>query len=226
ADTLLISKTDIADEAQVAALLQRVRSLNPAASISRVADELGDPAALFGNGSFNPEVKTEQVLEWLREEAEADHSHHHHGHDHAHHHDDHTHDHGHHHDHRHGHDHHHDVNRHDDRITSVSLTFDEPMPAKVFDDWFGLLTQLNGVNMLRVKGLLNLEEMGKPLVIHGVQHIWHPPAILSDWPSDDRRSRIVFILRDMEESDLRNALDFVTERYKSAKLEGELSAAV
>ncbi|MEO1648906.1 MAG: GTP-binding protein [Pseudomonadota bacterium] len=226
ADTLLISKTDIADDAQIAALLRRVRSLNPAASISRVADELDDPAAFFGKGTFNPEVKTEQVLEWLREEAEADHSHHHHGHDHAHHHDDHTHDHGHHHDHGHGHDHHHDVNRHDDRITSVSLTFDEPMPAKVFDDWFGLLTQLNGVNMLRVKGLLNLEEMDKPLVIHGVQHIWHPPAILSDWPSDDRRSRIVFILRDMEESDLRNALDFVTERYKSAKLEGELSAAV
>ena len=231
ADTLLISKTDIADEAQTAALLERVRALNPAASISRVVDQMDDPGALFGRGSFNPEVKTEQVLEWLKEEAESDHGHHHHddhghnhGHAHAH---DHSHDHSHDHDHHHhDHDHHHDVNRHDDRITSVSLTFDEPMPAKVFDDWFGLLTQLNGVNMLRVKGLLNLEEMDEPLVIHGVQHIWHPPAILSDWPSDDRRSRIVFILRDMEESDLRKALDFVAERYKSAQLEGELAAAV
>lgn len=93
------------------------------------------------------------------------------------------------------------------------------MPAKVFDEWFGLLTSLNGVNMLRVKGIINMAEMDKPIVVHGVQHIWHPPAILPEWPSEDRRSRIVFILRDMEKSDLQTAIGFVTDRYAKAKVQ-------
>ena len=218
ADTILISKTDLAEAHAVDALTARLRALNPAAQILRAADT-PDPASLIGGADFNPGLKTEDVRQWLHEEAYADHSHHHHDHNHHHHHD-HSH-HGHHHDH--AHDHSHDINRHDERISSVCITFDEPMPAKVFDEWFGLLTTLNGVNMLRVKGLIHLEEMDSPLVIHGVQHIWHPPAILPDWPSQDRRSRIVFILRDMEESDLKTALGFVQERYESAQLEGELS---
>lgn len=94
------------------------------------------------------------------------------------------------------------------------------MPAEVLDQWLELLVMLNGVNMLRVKGILNLQEVEKPLVIHGVQHIWHPPAILEEWPSDDQRSRIVFILRDLEESDLRTALGFVTDKFEKAKVEG------
>ena len=93
------------------------------------------------------------------------------------------------------------------------------LAAEVFDEWFGLLTTLKGVNMLRVKGLINLQGMEKPLVVHGVQHIWHPPAMLPEWPSDDKRSRIVFIMRDMEKSDLEQMLTFVMERYESARLD-------
>lgn len=83
-----------------------------------------------------------------------------------------------------------------------------------------MLVAFNGVNVLRVKGVLNLQELDKPLVIHGVQHIWHPPVTLDDWPSDDRRSRIVFILRDLEESDLRDMLAFVTEKVRNSRVDG------
>ena len=35
------------------------------------------------------------------------------------------------------------------------------------------------------------------MAVHGVQHIFHPPAMLDAWPDDDRRSRIVMITRDL-----------------------------
>ncbi|MEL6530661.1 MAG: GTP-binding protein [Pseudomonadota bacterium] len=198
ADTILISKTGIADTDDVKALSLRLEQINPAAEVLAALDST-NPVELLGGASFNPDLKSADVREWLDEEAYSDHAHHHH----------------------HDHSHSHDINRHDERISSVCMTFNEPMPAAVFDEWFGLLTSLNGVNMLRVKGLLHMKEMENPLVIHGVQHVWHPPAILQDWPSDDRRSRIVFIMRDMEESDLRTALGFVTDRYQSAELVGQ-----
>ncbi|MEO0417464.1 MAG: GTP-binding protein [Pseudomonadota bacterium] len=212
ADTVLVSKTDIADPGVVAALKQRLRAINPAARILSVADQSDDLMGLFGGAAFNPEMKGEDVLKWLQEEAYSDGHHHHHAHGHSHDHDhgDHGHDH-------HDHDHHHDINRHDDRISSICITIDEPLAPEVFDEWFGLLTTLKGVNMLRVKGLINLQGMGTPLVVHGVQHIWHPPALLPEWPSDDRRSRIVFIMRDIETSDLQDMLDFVKQRYESAQ---------
>ncbi len=209
ADRLLISKTDLADEATVEALCQRLRRLNPAAPMHKLPGSDSELAGLFEGASFNPELKSEEVRGWLAAEAyHADHRH------------DHNHHHGHSHDEDHHHDHVHDINRHDDRIRSVCMTIDEPIPAAIFDSWLELLVAFNGVNVLRVKGLLNLQELDKPLVIHGVQHIWHPPAILQDWPSDDRRSRIVFILRDLEESDLRQMLDFVTGKLKKTNVVG------
>ncbi len=208
ADTIIVSKTDLAEPEALEALIARLRSLNPAAPIHRHSPDSDSPITLLGGAGFNPDIKSESVRQWLNEEAYADDGHHHH----------HDHDHGHHH--HHDHDHHHDINRHDERIQSVCLTIEEPIPAQVLDQWLELLVMLNGVNMLRVKGILNLQEVDKPLVIHGVQHIWHPPAILEEWPSEDRRSRIVFILRDLEESDLRTALGFVTDKFEKAQVEG------
>lgn len=50
-----------------------------------------------------------------------------------------------------------------------------------------------GSHILRVKGILNIEGNAQPVVVHGVQHIFHPPVTLPAWPSGDRRSRLVFI---------------------------------
>jgi G3E family GTPase len=46
--------------------------------------------------------------------------------------------------------------------------------------------------------LLDIDDMDRPLVIHGVQHLFHPPVLLEAWPSEDRRSRLVFIVRNLE----------------------------
>jgi G3E family GTPase len=45
------------------------------------------------------------------------------------------------------------------------------------------------------------------MIIHGVQHIFHPPFVLPEWPSEDRRTRIVFIARNIEEETLRETLE-------------------
>ena len=53
--------------------------------------------------------------------------------------------------------------------------------------------------MLRFKGLVHVtDEPARPLVLHGVQHVFHPPARLERWPSADRRTRLVFIVRNIE----------------------------
>jgi G3E family GTPase len=62
-----------------------------------------------------------------------------------------------------------------------------------------LLRSQAGAKILRVKGLVGLaEDPEHPVVIHGVQHVVHVPAILPAWPSDDRRSRLVFIVKDLD----------------------------
>jgi G3E family GTPase len=70
-----------------------------------------------------------------------------------------------------------------------------------------MLLHRHGEQVLRVKGILNVEGQARPVVIHGVQHVVHPPAHLDDWPDRDHRSRIVFIFRDLDAASLKRSLD-------------------
>jgi len=208
ADRLLLTKTDLADAATLAALQVRLRTLNPGAR--QLQPQVGQIAAaeLLDAGLFKPGEKVPDVARWLNEEAFAEKARHEHDHHHGHHHHGHHH-HGHEH---HGHDHHghgheHDVNRHDDHIRAFCFTFDEPIDPVLFDEWLSLLVGFKGPNILRIKGILNLKGEALPTVIHGVQHIFHPTATLPQWPSEDRRSRIVFITRDVERATIERSFD-------------------
>ncbi|MGE0715934.1 MAG: GTP-binding protein [Alphaproteobacteria bacterium] len=195
ADRLVLTKTDIVDAPARDALLRRLEAINPAASVLPVVMGDIEPGRLFDAGLWNPATKSPDVARWLREEAyEGGHGHHHH-HDHDHEHD---HDHGHSHGHAHDGQDPHDVNRHDDHIRAFCFTADKPIPWSTFTLWMELLASSGGENLLRVKGIVNVQESEKPVVIHGVQHVFHPPLLLDEWPSEDRRSRIVFITRDIE----------------------------
>ena len=196
ADRIVLTKTDLlegeAGAAQVAALRQRLNALNPGALILDGAKGEAEPTALLELGLFDPQTKIPDVARWLNAQAFADH---HHGHDHHHHGHDHHH---HHHDHAHGQDPH-DVNRHDARIRAFCLESDKLMPKSGFDLFLDLLRQAHGPHLLRVKGIVGLDdEPDRPVVIHGVQHVFHPPVSLDAWPRGERRTRIVFILKDME----------------------------
>ncbi len=216
ADRLLLTKVDIADAGPLADLKHRLQHLNPGATaISITAGEI-EPNAILNAGLYNPESKTADVKKWLQAEAyEGSHDHgHHHGHDHGH--DD-KHDHG--HDDKHGDGHGeqdpHDVNRHDDRIRSFCMTFDEPMSWSTVAAAFDALVTYRGPDLLRMKGILNVKDTDKPVVIHGVQHVFHPPATLEAWPEgDDRKSRVVFITRDIAESTIRKVFTSFFEAEK------------
>jgi G3E family GTPase len=176
ADRLVLSKTDLATGEQTESLRARLAALNPAAPIISAADARANQ--LFGCGLYDPEKKIPDVQRWLRDEAYA-------------------------HEHEHGHRHH-DPNRHDAHIGSFVLTADKPIPGGTLDMFLELLRATHGEKLLRVKGIVQLAETpDTPLVIHGVQHVFHPLARLPRWPDEDQRTRLVFITRDLPERTVR-----------------------
>jgi G3E family GTPase len=87
------------------------------------------------------------------------------------------------------------------------LTFDRPLDWVGFGVWLSMLLRCHGERILRVKGLLNVNNSQAPVVIHGVQHCLHAPVHLSAWPSEDRTSRLVFIVRGLDPEQLRRSFE-------------------
>ena len=187
ADRLVLTKSDIAGAQSIDNLCNRLSQVNPAAPVI-VADHGNvDPAELFNTGLYDPKTKTADVENWLHEEAYAEH----HDADHD------------------GHDHQgedRDVNRHDDRIRAFCITLDDPVSWDRFLQWMDIVQSTRGESLLRIKGILNVEGEARPVAVHGVQHVFHPPAALPEWPSTDHRSKIVFITRDLSRAVIEKAL--------------------
>ena len=192
ADRLILTKQALANVSTVNALRQRMRDLNPRAPITD-ADQLGvRPASLLVNGLYDPSTKIADVDRWLRDEI-ADEHHHHHSHDHDDHHD------------AHHHHHHHDVNRHNASIRSFSILHDVPIDPMALDMFIDLLRSTHPEKILRMKGIVALTDRpDRPLVLHGVQSIFHPPVRLPAWPGEDHRTRLVLITRDLSENYVRD----------------------
>ncbi|MGX5722773.1 CobW family GTP-binding protein [Shinella zoogloeoides] len=205
ADRVLISKTSLADAETLAAVRREIAALNPRAAAADVdTPGLAGPD-LLANGLYDPGSKIPDVRRWLHEEA---HGHHHH-HDHDHHH------HGHHH---HGHDHDdhhqhaHDVTRHDATIRSFSIVHDRPIDPMALEMFIDLLRSAHGEKLLRMKGIVLMSNSPeRPLVLQGVQSVFHPPERLAAWPDPhDRRTRLVLITRDLPEAFVRDLFDAFT----------------
>ncbi|HEY2754807.1 MAG TPA: GTP-binding protein [Pseudolabrys sp.] len=200
ADRIVLTKTDLATEAQHQGIIARLDALNPAAPILDAVKGEATVERILNSGLFDPDRKIPDVKRWLAAEAYADaqtaHGHHHHGHNH-------------HHDHGHDHDHQNlDRNRHDEHIGSFVLTADQPIPGGTLEMFLELLRANYGAQLLRLKGIVKLAEMpDTPLVVHGVQHVFHPPARLPRWPDDDHRTRLVFITRDLPERTIRKLFE-------------------
>lgn len=179
ADRIVLSKVDLSpDSAALDALKARLAGLNPSAPVidARLAE--AGHARLFDCGLYNPETKTADVRNWLGEEAAHHHGHGHHDHDHD------GHEHGHH--------------RHDSRIRTFTLVHDAPVPFSAIEVFLDLLRSTHGDRLLRMKGIIELaEDRTRPLVVHGVQTLLHPPARLPEWPGETRGVRLVLITLDM-----------------------------
>lgn len=189
ADRMVLTKRAMAPAEEVEALLGRLARINPAAAVIDGDDpDSSGAAALFGLGLWNPATKSADVARWLGEAAHD----HHHGH---HHHHDHDHD---------CHDHHHHHGVHDDRVKSFSLVHDRPVPWHVIEMFLDLLRSVEGDRLLRMKGIVELAESPeRPLVLHAVQKLMHPPARLPAWPDEQRGTRLVLIGFDLDENYVR-----------------------
>jgi G3E family GTPase len=95
---------------------------------------------------------------------------------------------------------------HGNDVRSFCLTYDHPLDWTAFGIWLTMLLHRHGEKVLRVKGILNVQGEARPLIIQGVQHLIHPPTHLARWPDANRRSRIVFILRELEPEVLKRSL--------------------
>ncbi len=204
ADRVLISKVPLADATAVEAVKREIAALNPRASVCDIDTPGLVGPALLANGLYDPGSKIPDVRRWLHEEA-----HDHHGHDHGH---DHHHDHGHGHHHHHGHQHAHDVTRHDATIRSFSIVHDRPIDPMALEMFIDLLRSAHGEKLLRMKGIVLMANTPeRPLVLQGVQSVFHPPERLSAWPDPaDRRTRLVLITRDLPEAFVRDLFDAFT----------------
>ena len=98
-----------------------------------------------------------------------------------------------------------DDHAHADDVRALCLFLDEELDWGAFGIWLTMLLQSRGADILRVKGFLNVGGRG-PVLVNGVQHVVHPPEHLDAWPDDDRRSRIVFIGRGIDETGMRLSL--------------------
>ena len=195
ADLLVLSKSDLVTQQALAAFEGRLRDLNQTARIIKAERGLIPVASLWGLSGMRRAVDASNVMEWLTPVQAADPF---------------------------------DnlsgfaaptasapmmqTHQHDARIGSASIVLDAPIPAEVFDLWLDTLVRLRGSDLLRVKGIVHLEDVPTPFVFHGVQHLFDPPVPLRDWPKDDQQSRIVVIARDMTNPELNRSLDMLRAR--------------
>lgn len=96
--------------------------------------------------------------------------------------------------------------RHATGVETFTITFDEPLHWDAFARGMEALGTLRGPDLLRVKGLVSVRGCAGPLVVHFVQHLAPTPVELQDWPTEDRRSRLVFVTRGIERETVERVL--------------------
>lgn len=183
ADRLLLTKTDLADDATITQLKERLTHLNPAAPIIPVLQGDVNPSHVYKLRAYHQSNPTE-TKQWLavdkfRSITPTK------------------------------------LQQHtgirnpeptasqgvDGRIRSFSIMFDHPLVWRNVKTAMAALNLSCGPRLLRMKGIVNLQEQpDKPTVLHGVQHLFYPAMTLPDWPDDDHRSRFVFITADLDEA--------------------------
>jgi G3E family GTPase len=168
ADRLVITKTDLAKPEEAEALKATLADANPYAAIHTAVQGEIDPALLIDVIPARP--REGQVDSWLFGKGAEE------GGGYL-------------------------ANRvradHTVNVSSFVLTFDKPFTWDAFSAVTQLLTSLRGPDLLRVKGLVNIAGEAGPVVVQGAQHLFHPPVALAAWPGEDRRSRLVFITRNI-----------------------------
>ena len=198
ADQIVLNKTDLVSDADLKMIEARIRRINPLAPIHRAQRANVPLDVILGRGGFDLERIVSLEPDFLNPaHGEAGHVH------------DETCDHDHDHDHHHGHDHHEHHHHgtvselHDEAIKGVSLRFDPPINGDKMTRWLDALLADQGPDILRAKGIINVQGEDKRLVFQAV-HMILEGELQRPWKAGEQRySRMVFIGRNLDETALR-----------------------
>ena len=186
ADRVFLTKSDLAAADDLQALREAVHAINPGARVSLLVRGAVEPGELVNLGLASARAGA-QTLSFLGESLAGDGS---------------------------GGERTLRSKIHDGGIRTLSLRFERPFTWTAFSAALDLLATLRGPDLLRVKGIVNVA--GEPVVVQGVQHVFHEPVPLDRWPSDDRGSRLVFITRNIDAQVIRNLVQAVADAGGSA----------
>ncbi|WP_346708645.1 GTP-binding protein [Massilistercora timonensis] len=161
ADKVLLTKTDLAKEEEVPALIERVEEINPSAVILKTDMGEIDPELVLSEEGL-PRRERPEIAEAMKKRPAI-------------------------------------VlpRKHESLVRSISIGFTGSLSWAAFGLWLSALLYAHGEKIYRVKGLLDTGE-GGPVLINGVQHIIHPPRHLENWGGEERRSELVFIMKDID----------------------------
>lgn len=91
----------------------------------------------------------------------------------------------------------------DEQVSSVSLTSDVPLAMERFNQWFGIVLMEKGQDIPRTKGVLHFKDEHDRFAFQAVHMIADGDYIGASKPGDVRQSRIVFIGRALNRSQVR-----------------------
>jgi len=176
ADRIVLTKTDLCEAGTDAKLRAALAKINGAAPILDPEHDGLDPEHLLSHDLYSAEGKKAEIDSWIAGFDGAE---------------------------RGAPDLDHD---HTGGVSSFCLWFEGPLDWTAFGVWMTMLLHRHGDQVLRIKGMLNVDGVADPVLVNGVQHVVHPPSHLPGWPDGDRRSRIVFITRDISQSRIEASL--------------------
>lgn len=176
ADQTIITKCDLADEETIDQLIGELIAINPHAKMDKSGHTLD---ILLGEYPDDLNIRHSASKTWMEHEPSQSH------------------------DHNHGHGGH--KSRHLRDIQTFSIKTEYPISQANLNAFLNCLASMHGPGLLRMKGLVSIKEHpDHPLVIHGVQTIFHPPGRLDRWPDNDHASRLVFITTGIDEGQIRS----------------------
>jgi G3E family GTPase len=192
ADRIVLTKLDLLEgkegEDMLFAIIARMRKLNPSARLLTTHRGEAKAEHLFNTGLYDASTKSIDVQGWLAiegvERAEKAR-------------------------------HNHDATRHDGNIRSYALRDQRPISPQGLELFLELLTSYHGPNLLRMKGIiLTTDDRSRPLAIHAVQHVLHPPVRLEGWGNGLVETKMVFIVKDIEKAEIQGLFRAFTDQIE------------
>ena len=191
ADQIFISKSELVSEADLAALMHRVKHMNPRAPQRTVHFGAVPISEVFDLKGFNLNAKLEIDPEFLN--ADDGHGHGHHDHDHDHVHDEHC-----------DHPAHH---AHDDDVKSFVFRSKKAFNPAKLEDFLGAIVQVYGPKMLRYKGVLYMKGSDRKVIFQGVHQLMGSDLGPKWAPGEEKGSKVVFIGIDLPKEVLLQGLE-------------------